>query len=65
MYSFHLDLFFFKVGFGSSDAMVLGGGTYKIASSVEFDYSAVSCLRTLRDLGKNTIMINYNPETVI
>jgi len=50
--------------FGTTDAIVLGGGTYKIGSSVEFDYSAVSALRTMRKLGKNTCMINYNPETV-
>merc|ERR1719361_1482954 len=52
------------VDFGESDAMILGGGTYKIGSSVEFDYSAVSCLRTMNELGKKTVMINYNPETV-
>jgi carbamoyl-phosphate synthase large subunit len=52
------------VDFGTTDAIVLGGGTYKIGSSVEFDYSAVSALRTMRELGKNTCMINYNPETV-
>jgi len=43
---------------------VLGSGTYRIGSSVEFDYGAVSCIRTLRKLGETTIMINYNPETV-
>jgi carbamoyl-phosphate synthase large subunit/carbamoyl-phosphate synthase small subunit len=43
---------------------VLGSGTYRIGSSVEFDYGAVSCIRTLRNLGEKTIMINYNPETV-
>merc|ERR1719361_2726740 len=52
------------VEFGDSDAMILGGGTYKIGSSVEFDYSAVSALRTMNELGKKTVMINYNPETV-
>ena len=45
-------------------AMVLGSGVYRIGSSVEFDYSAVQAVRTLRDLGKSTIMVNYNPETV-
>jgi len=43
---------------------VLGSGVYRIGSSVEFDYSAVQCIRTLRDLGEKTVMINYNPETV-
>jgi len=45
-------------------AMVLGSGTYRIGSSVEFDYCAVSAARTLRKEGINCIMVNYNPETV-
>jgi carbamoyl-phosphate synthase/aspartate carbamoyltransferase/dihydroorotase len=44
--------------------MVLGSGVYRIGSSVEFDWCAVGCIRELRKLGKNTIMVNYNPETV-
>ena len=41
-----------------------GSGAYCIGCSVEFDYCAVSCIRTLSKLGRKTIMINYNPETV-
>ncbi|KAK0196427.1 hypothetical protein F5146DRAFT_1152274 [Armillaria mellea] len=44
--------------------MVLGSGVYQIGSSVEFDWCAVTCARKLRDMGKKTVMINYNPETV-
>lgn len=44
--------------------IVIGSGVYRIGSSVEFDWCAVGCLRELRNLGRNTIMINYNPETV-
>ncbi|VVC95990.1 unnamed protein product [Leptidea sinapis] len=44
--------------------MVLGSGVYRIGSSVEFDWCAVGCLRELKNQGKKTIMINYNPETV-
>jgi carbamoyl-phosphate synthase large subunit len=44
--------------------MVLGSGTYRIGSSVEFDYGAVSCARSLTRQGQKTIMVNYNPETV-
>jgi hypothetical protein len=44
--------------------VVLGGGPYCIGSSVEFDWCAVSAIRTLRANGFNTIMINCNPETV-
>ena len=36
----------------------------RIGSSVEFDWCAVGCIRELRALGKKTIMVNYNPETV-
>jgi carbamoyl-phosphate synthase large subunit len=43
---------------------VLGGGGYCIGNSVEFDYTAVSCIRGLKEAGERTIMINYNPETV-
>uniref|UniRef100_A0A182JI15 Uncharacterized protein n=2 Tax=Anopheles atroparvus TaxID=41427 RepID=A0A182JI15_ANOAO len=44
--------------------MVIGSGVYRIGSSVEFDWCAVGCLRELRQLGRKTIMVNYNPETV-
>ena len=44
--------------------MVIGSGVYRIGSSVEFDSCAVGCIRELRRLGKKTIMVNFNPETV-
>lgn len=50
--------------FEENHIMVLGSGVYRIGSSVEFDWCAVGCLRELRNLGKKTIMVNYNPETV-
>ena len=50
--------------FDEHGIMVLGCGAYRIGSSVEFDWSAVSCNRTLKQLGKRSIMVNYNPETV-
>lgn len=52
------------VTFEDHGTMVLGSGVYRIGSSVEFDWCAVSCARALRDLGLKTVMINYNPETV-
>jgi carbamoyl-phosphate synthase large subunit len=52
------------VDFEEHGTMVLGSGVYRIGSSVEFDWCAVTCARKLRDMGKRTIMINYNPETV-
>jgi len=52
------------VEFNNSGTMVLGSGAYRIGSSVEFDWCAVSAIRTLRKMGEKTIMVNYNPETV-
>lgn len=52
------------LSFSGGHIMVLGSGVYRIGSSVEFDWCAVGCLRELRQLGKKTIMVNYNPETV-
>lgn len=44
--------------------IVLGGGAYRIGSSVEFDWCCVNSIVTLRKLNHRTIMINCNPETV-
>jgi carbamoyl-phosphate synthase large subunit len=44
--------------------VVLGSGSYSIGSSVEFDWSCVTALNTVGKEGYETIMINYNPETV-
>jgi carbamoyl-phosphate synthase large subunit len=52
------------VAFDEHGTVVLGSGVYRIGSSVEFDWCAVTCARKLRDIGKRTVMINYNPETV-
>ncbi|RPD57799.1 carbamoyl-phosphate synthase [Lentinus tigrinus ALCF2SS1-7] len=52
------------VTFDEHGTMVLGSGVYRIGSSVEFDWCAVTCARKLREMGKRTIMVNYNPETV-
>ncbi len=41
--------------FGECGTMVLGCGPYHIGSSVEFDWCAVSAIRTLRELGKKTV----------
>jgi len=44
--------------------LVLGSGAYRIGSSVEFDWCTVSAVKELRKLGFETIVVNYNPETV-
>ena len=52
------------VEFEDKGIMVLGSGVYRIGSSVEFDWCAVRAIRTIREKGIKTIMVNYNPETV-
>ncbi|TCD67720.1 hypothetical protein EIP91_012018 [Steccherinum ochraceum] len=52
------------VTFEDRGVMVLGSGVYRIGSSVEFDWCAVRAIRTLRENGLQTVMVNYNPETV-
>ena len=52
------------VEFNDKGVMVLGCGSYRIGSSCEFDWCAVSCIRTMKSLGQKSIMVNYNPETV-
>ena len=44
--------------------IVLGSGAYCIGSSVEFDWCCVNAVKTAHKEGYETIMINYNPETV-
>ncbi|MCF6341966.1 MAG: carbamoyl-phosphate synthase (glutamine-hydrolyzing) large subunit [Bacteroidales bacterium] len=48
----------------NKSVIVLGSGAYRIGSSVEFDWSAVNALKTIRKKGYRSVMINYNPETV-
>ena len=52
------------VTFDDHGVMVLGSGVYRIGSSVEFDWCSVRAIRTLREQGFKTVMVNYNPETV-
>ena len=52
------------ISFDDHGVMVLGSGVYRIGSSVEFDWCSVRAVRTLRNEGFKTVMVNYNPETV-
>ncbi|KAF0454557.1 carbamoyl-phosphate synthase [Gigaspora margarita] len=52
------------IDFNDHGTMVLGSGVYRIGSSVEFDWCGVSAIRALRRMGRKTVMVNYNPETV-
>ncbi|MDD3511943.1 MAG: carbamoyl-phosphate synthase (glutamine-hydrolyzing) large subunit [Fermentimonas sp.] len=49
---------------GKEAVIVLGSGAYRIGSSVEFDWCSVNAVQTARELGYDSVMINYNPETV-
>ncbi len=49
---------------GRKKIMVLGSGVYRIGSSVEFDWCCVEAIEAAAALGYETIMLNYNPETV-
>ena len=44
--------------------MVLGAGPIRIGQGVEFDYSSVHAVQTIRSAGYEAIIINNNPETV-
>lgn len=44
--------------------IVLGAGPIRIGQGVEFDYSSVHAIKTIRDAGYEAIIINDNPETV-
>ena len=45
-------------------AIIIGGGSYRIGTSVEFDWCAVSCSEQLRKSGWQSVIVNCNPETV-
>ena len=44
--------------------IILGGGCYRIGSSVEFDWCAVTASRQVKKSGFTNVIINNNPETV-
>ncbi|MBQ6986148.1 MAG: carbamoyl-phosphate synthase large subunit, partial [Oscillibacter sp.] len=49
---------------GKPVIMVLGSGPIRIGQGIEFDYSSVHCVWTLKDLGYEVVIVNNNPETV-
>ncbi len=44
--------------------VVIGSGPIRIGQGIEFDYSSVHCVWTLKQLGYEVAIINNNPETV-
>ncbi len=49
---------------GKKKAVVLGAGPIRIGQGVEFDYSTVHAVTTIKKSGYEAIIINNNPETV-
>jgi carbamoyl-phosphate synthase large subunit len=44
--------------------VILGSGPNRIGQGIEFDYCCVHAAETVRELGRDAVMINCNPETV-
>ena len=44
--------------------MILGAGPNRIGQGIEFDYCCVHAAMTVRESGRDAVMINCNPETV-
>ena len=49
---------------GKKKIVVLGAGPIRIGQGVEFDYSTVHAVTTIKNAGYEAIIINNNPETV-
>jgi carbamoyl-phosphate synthase large subunit len=50
---------------GDGDSVViLGAGPNRIGQGIEFDYCCVHAAMTARELGRDAVMVNCNPETV-
>ncbi|MBE7100668.1 MAG: carbamoyl-phosphate synthase large subunit [Clostridiales bacterium] len=49
---------------GKKRIVVIGSGPIRIGQGIEFDYSSVHCVWTLKELGYEVVIINNNPETV-
>ena len=64
--------YFYSSYTGSNDSrltdkkkiVVLGAGPIRIGQGVEFDYSTVHAVTTIKNAGYEAIIINNNPETV-
>ena len=53
-----------SIKLGKPSVIVLGSGPIRIGQGIEFDYATVHCVRSLRAMGYQAIVINSNPETV-
>jgi len=54
-----------EVGVGDRPAVVvLGAGPNRIGQGIEFDYCCVHAAMTVKECGREAVMVNCNPETV-
>jgi len=44
--------------------LVIGSGPIRIGQGIEFDYSSVHAIKTIKQMGYEAIVVNNNPETV-
>ncbi|HWM64921.1 MAG TPA: carbamoyl-phosphate synthase large subunit [Solirubrobacterales bacterium] len=44
--------------------VILGAGPNRIGQGIEFDYCCVHAAMTVREMGRDAVMVNCNPETV-
>jgi carbamoyl-phosphate synthase large subunit len=44
--------------------VILGSGPNRIGQGIEFDYCCVHAAQTVREYGRDAVMVNCNPETV-
>ena len=51
-------------GDASRSVVILGSGPNRIGQGIEFDYCCVHAAMTVRELGRDAVMVNCNPETV-
>jgi carbamoyl-phosphate synthase large subunit len=49
---------------GRGTVIILGSGPNRIGQGIEFDYCCVHAAQTVRQSGRDAVMINCNPETV-
>ncbi|HEX5927115.1 MAG TPA: carbamoyl-phosphate synthase large subunit, partial [Baekduia sp.] len=48
----------------NESVVILGAGPNRIGQGIEFDYCCVHAAMTVRESGRDAVMINCNPETV-
>jgi carbamoyl-phosphate synthase large subunit len=48
----------------NASVMILGSGPNRIGQGIEFDYCCVHAAMTVRESGRDAVMVNCNPETV-